>query len=238
VAGSLRYGQQVALCQHFLVNLNVNNDRKITRKQQRTFLVDLLKLKLVSKSAIDKFSHVASRLWRSLCGNFAESFAPHFEPQETHLVDLDRMSTVRENEFLSSMLNWEKAPVLPISQWFTPELKLASHRTMDDAELAKELDHVIHLLFEKKIALLQSGHLSDRQLYCLIARDILPAEEKMVQLPGHDVLQWQCFNPDDEESWLRFYASDSQRANWAVENNLRLPPKEDLPYPRRLPYSV
>ena len=158
--------------------------------------------------------------------------------ESVYLVDLDRMSTVRENEFLSSMLAWEKAPVLPISQWFTPELKLASHQAMDDAQLAQELDRVIHLLFEKKIALLQSGHLSDRQLYCLIARDILPAEEKMVQLPGRDVLQWQCFNPDDEESWLRFYASDSQRADWAVENNLRLPPKEDLPFPRRLPYNV
>ena len=158
--------------------------------------------------------------------------------ESVYLVDLDRMSTVHENEFLSSMLAWEKAPVLPISQWFTPELKLAYHQSMDDARLARELDRVIHLLFEKKIALLQSGHLSDRQLYCLIARDILPAQEKMVQLPGRDVLQWQCFNPDDEEAWLRYYASDSQRADWAVENNLRLPPKEDLPFPRRLPYNV
>jgi len=158
--------------------------------------------------------------------------------ESIYLVDLDRMSTVHENEFLSSMLAWEKAPVLPISQWFSPELHLTPHQQFDDEGLKSELDRVIHLLFEKKIALLQSGHLSDRQLYCLIARDILPAEEKMVQLPGRDVLQWQCFNPDDEESWLRFYASDSQRADWAVEHNLRLPPKEDLPFPRRLPYSA
>lgn len=157
--------------------------------------------------------------------------------ESVFLVDLDRMSTVHENEFLTSMLAWEKAPVLPISQWFSPELKLVSHDQMDDRELAAELDRIIHLLFEKRIVLLQTGHLSDRQLYCLIARDILPAEEKMVQLPGRDALQWQCFNPDDEESWLRFYASDAQRADWAVENNLRLPPKEDLPFPRRLPYS-
>ena len=158
--------------------------------------------------------------------------------ESVYLVDLDRMTTVHENEFLTSMLAWEKAPVLPISQWFSPELKLKPHQQFNDAALAVELDRVIHLLFEKKIALLQSGHLSDRQLYCLIARDILPAQEKMVQLPGRDVLQWQCFNPDDEESWLRFYASDAQRAHWAVEHNLRLPPKEDLPFPRRLPYSA
>lgn len=158
--------------------------------------------------------------------------------ESVYLVDLDRMSTVHENEFLRSMLAWEKAPVLPISQWFTPELELKSHQLFDDAELAVELDRIIHLLFEKQIVLLQTGHLSDRQLYCLIARDILRAEEKMVQLPGRETLQWQCFNPDDEESWLRYYASDAQRAHWAVENNLRLPPKEQLPFPRRLPYSA
>jgi hypothetical protein len=158
--------------------------------------------------------------------------------ESVYLVNLDRMSTVRENEFLSSMLAWEKAPVLPISQWFSPELQLVPHQQFDDEGLSVELDRVIHLLFEKKIALLQTGHLSARQLYCLIARDILRAEEKMVQLPGRETLQWQCFNPDDEESWLRYYASDAQRAHWAVENNLRLPPKEQLPFPRRLPYSA
>ena len=158
--------------------------------------------------------------------------------ESVSLVDLDRMSTVHENEFLSSMLAWEKAPVLPISKWFTPELEMISHHTLDDAQLSVELDRVIHLLFEKRIVLLQTGHLSDRQLYCLIVRDILPAEEKMVQLPGRDTLQWQCLNPHDEESWLRYYASDSQRATWAFETSLRLPPKEVLPFPRRLPYSA
>lgn len=34
------------------------------------------------------------------------------------------MSTRNENEFLASMLEWERAPILPISQWFNPELVL------------------------------------------------------------------------------------------------------------------
>ena len=71
--------------------------------------------------------------------------------ESVYLVDLDRMSTVRENEFLTSMLAWEKAPVLPISRWFEPELALPPHQGFDDAQLAQELDRVVGMLFEQNI---------------------------------------------------------------------------------------
>ena len=83
--------------------------------------------------------------------------------------------------------------------------------------------------------LIQTAHLSDRQLYCLIARDILSAQEKKVMLPNK-YLRWQCLDVShDEESWLRFYATDEDRAKWAYETGLKLPPKEGLPFPRMLP---
>ena len=132
--------------------------------------------------------------------------------EAVYLVDLDRMSTVRENEFLSSMLAWEKAPVLPISQWFEPELKLEPHQKFSDAEMIDQLDQLVGRLFEQNIVLLQTEHLSDRQLYCLIARDILLAEEKKMMLPGQEFLQWQCLDVvRDEESWLRYYATRTRR---------------------------
>ena len=159
--------------------------------------------------------------------------------ESVYLVDLDRMSTVRENEFLTSMLAWEKAPVLPISRWFEPELKLPSHKGFDDAQMAEELDRVVGVLFEQNIVLLQTEHLSDRQLYCLIVRDILPAEEKKMMLPGQDFLRWQCLDiVQDEEAWLRFYASDEERQQWATENWLKLPPREPLPFPRSMPHRI
>ena len=159
--------------------------------------------------------------------------------ESVYLVNLDRMSTVRENEFLTSMLAWEKAPVLPISRWFEPELTLPPHQGFDDAQMAEQLDRVVGMLFEQNIVLLQTEHLSDRQLYCLIVRDILPAEEKKMMLPGQDFLRWQCLDiVRDEEAWLRFYASDHDRAIWAFENELRLPPKAAVPFPRKLPTAI
>ena len=158
-----------------------------------------------------------------------------FLDESVYLVDMDKMSIRSENEFLSSLLAWERAPVLPISQWFEPELVLPDHQSLTDEQLHQQLHQVIGQLYEKNILLVHTEHLSDRQLYCLILRDIFPAQEKKVVLPQRFV-KWQCLDiVEDEESWLRFYASEEDRQAWADETGLRLPPKESLPFRRSLP---
>ena len=158
-----------------------------------------------------------------------------FLDESVFLVDLDKMSVRRENEFLTSLLAWEKAPVLPISQWFEPELVMPDHLTFSETEVNHQLHQIIGRLYEKNILLVHTDHLSDRQLYCLIARDILPAQEKKILLAGK-FLKWQCLDiVEDEESWLRFYASGEERQSWAEETGLRLPPRENIPFPRKLP---
>ncbi len=158
-----------------------------------------------------------------------------FLDESLYCVDTDKMTVVKENEYLSSILAWEKAPVLPISQWFEPELQAPHHPFLNDAELHQQLHQLIGRLYEKNIILFHTDHLSDRQLYCLIVRDILSAQEKKVILPGK-YLRWQCLDiVEDEESWLRFYASEDERISWSLETGLRLPPKENVPFPRMLP---
>ena len=158
-----------------------------------------------------------------------------FLDESVYLVNLDKMSVRHENEFLTSLLEWEKAPVLPICQWFEPELSMPSHQAFSDIEVKHQLHQIIGRLYEKNIILIHTDHLSDRQLYCLIARDILPAQEKKVLLTGK-FLKWQCLDiVEDEESWLRFYASQEEREAWADETGLRLPPREEIPFPRKLP---
>jgi len=155
--------------------------------------------------------------------------------ESIYLVDLDRMSVDHENEFLRSLLDWEKAPVLPISKWFEPELELLPHHELDDRQLRASLFATIKKLHQKRIVLEFTGHLSERQLYCLVIRDILPAQEKRVSLKG-TWLRWQCIDiVEDEESWLRFYANDEERELWRIDNLLPLPPQQDLPFERDLP---
>ena len=140
-----------------------------------------------------------------------------------------------ENEFLASMLAWERAPVLPIAQWFTPELKLPQPDQLTEAAAHALLWQTVEQLFEKRIVLDFTDHLSDRELYCMIFRDILPTLEKKIDAAGN-YLHWDCADVcGDPQTWLRYYASDEERENWAADTDEPLPDREKPPHPRQLP---
>jgi hypothetical protein len=150
-------------------------------------------------------------------------------------VNVELMTTRAENDFLQSMLEWERAPMLPICEWFQPKLELPHPDGLTDDQLRDRLYQTIGRMFEKRIVLDFTDHLTDRQLYCLIYRDILPSHEKMIQRTNN-YLHWDCANTDgDPDVWLRYYASDEERAAWADETDGELPPIETPPYSRDLP---
>jgi hypothetical protein len=158
-----------------------------------------------------------------------------FLDESVHILDCRRLPTDAENEFLAQMLAWERAPVLPISQWFTPELKLPSPDKLSDRELHKLLGATIEQLYSRRIVLDFTDHLSDRQLYCLIARDILPSPEKKLDLP-RNYLHWHFLDVEAQpETWLAYYASDEERDAWAAETGQPLPARRTPPHPRRMP---
>lgn len=158
-----------------------------------------------------------------------------FADESLDLLHIRELPTEQENEYLASMLAWERAPVLPISQWFHPELRLPRPETLNEADLHRELWDVIGRLHEKRVALEYTDHLSDRELYLIIFRDILPSPEKKIDLPDNWIY-WNCAQPDgDPETWLRYYASPMERGSWAEETGLELPPCEPPQYPRNLP---
>jgi len=158
-----------------------------------------------------------------------------FIDESLHLVNVREMPTRMENEYLASMLAWEKAPVLPIGEWFEPRLEMPSPESLSAEELNDLLWQTIDRLFESRIVLDFTDHLSDEALYCLIVRDILPSpEKKMDSSPTY--LHWHCLDPgDDVETWLRYYASEEERTGWTEESGQFPPPAEPAPYVRRMP---
>lgn len=161
-----------------------------------------------------------------------DELEPFFD-ESISRINTREMPTPTENEFLASMLAWERAPALPISQWFTPELVIPAPAELDDEAIHARLWEAIERLHEARIALDFTDHLSDRQLYTLIYRDILPSYEKKLDLPEH-FLHWNCADAEDTpDAWLRYYASDEEREGWSESQPL--PPKEVPPYPRVLP---
>lgn len=155
--------------------------------------------------------------------------------ESVELMNSRRLTTPVENEFLASLLAWERAPVLPLSRWFQPELVLPHPDQLGNEELSRILTETIQRLYEQRIILDFTEHLSDRQLYTLIFRDILPSPEKKVDLPKN-FLHWHCLDDEGEpETWLRYYASPEERRAWASETGQPLPPSEPPPFPRKMP---
>ncbi|HMO12522.1 MAG TPA: hypothetical protein PKD64_02940 [Pirellulaceae bacterium] len=180
---------------------------------------------------LNDLDHVAQLL---LNARLRDEIEPYLD-ESVLMVDTAMLPTSVENDFLAAMLAWERAPITPVSQWFTPELKLVDCSQLSDEEVNTRLHDVVQRLFEKNIVLTCTGHLSDRQLYCLISRNILPSFEKQFLVPGN-FLRWQCVDEvHDVDTWLMYYADESDRRAWECENCMLAPPRKSLPYPRTLP---
>jgi len=163
-----------------------------------------------------------------------DELEPFFD-ESLQILDSGRVPIRVENEFLSAILAWERAPVLPISQWFAPKLAPPRADQLSSEELHEVLWDMIHKLASRRIYLDFTDHLSDGELYRLIVRDILPSQEKMVDLSSH-CIYYNCAEADgDVDTWLRFYASEEERLGWMEETGGPLPPVESSPYPRKLP---
>ncbi len=163
-----------------------------------------------------------------------DELEPYYD-ESIDRVNVAHLPLTAENEFLASMLAWEQAPVLPIYRWFDPELRPPRPDVLCDEDLHEILWDVIHKLFEKRIVLDFTDHLSDRQLYTLIYRDILPAREKMID-SGTNFLHWDCAGAGgDPEIWLRYYATEEERQAWSETYRQPLPPRCRPRFLRDLP---
>jgi len=163
-----------------------------------------------------------------------DELEPYYD-ESISRVNVHRLPLAVENEYLASMLAWEIAPILPIYRWFEPELRPPRPSVLNDQDLHEILWDLIAKLHEKRIILDFTDHLSDRELYTLIYRDILPSREKKIDLrTGY--LHWDCAAANgDPEVWLRYYASEEEREGWAETYRQPLPPMEVPPYPRSMP---
>ena len=65
-------------------------------------------------------------------------------------LNVGELPTRVENEYLASMLAWERAPVLPIGEWFEPKLELPRPETLTDEQLHDILWDTIQRLYDKR----------------------------------------------------------------------------------------
>ena len=179
-----------------------------------------------------------------------DAIEPHLDDETLADIDFRGMPTEIENRYLESMLAWEHAPLTPVARWFSPPLVLPAASSLDDEQIRERLWLTIDRLYAQRIVLDFTDHLSDRELYLLIRRDLLPTPVKRVDLPDNyfhwdcstvgqppemDFGQWLPEAVADSLIWLTYYADDAERAEWEADFGVELPPREVPPYPRALP---
>ena len=107
------------------------------------------------------------------------------------------MTTRSENEFLESMLEWERAPMLPISQWFEPPLMLPHPDRLErPSAVARAAGDDREAVREARGARL---HRSPERLPALLPRSSATfcRRTKRSSIAARRYLHWDCANIDD-----------------------------------------
>jgi hypothetical protein len=104
-------------------------------------------------------------------------------------------------------------------------------RRMSDAEVSHALQELLGEFAQMKLYFDHTDHLSDRQLYETILKDVLT---RSFEIGGEEWSVFDCAEVYDEESrqiYLAYYADDQTRIDWADMDEFELPVPERRPKP-------
>lgn len=149
----------------------------------------------------------------------------------------DSCPTPIAEEFVNSIDQWESAG------WTTHLEILAREGYSPPAaeSLSDErLPAVLHELFERladlRVFFSQTNHLSDRECYEWLLENL--SEEQVKDMSSEESSSYHVdplgsCGEEDMRLWLRFYADEEDRADWARDSpNDPIPPHEDPPFNR------
>jgi hypothetical protein len=113
---------------------------------------------------------------------------------------------------------------------------LPDPESLDDEALHSALWNTIEALGRMRVYFDQTDHLSDRELYTLLWRDLLPEEMPALDLHGSSV--WHIdilggWSEEDTALYLKYYADETARQDWRSEfPDYEVPAHADPPYDR------
>lgn len=153
-----------------------------------------------------------------------------------------RLTVEEENEYLRETLAWEGAPILPIGDWLDATWAPLDLSTASEAEISSALRDLLERLRLLNHEIWRADHLSNRRLYELIVRRLLPCKMKRLTTARSPyVWNFEFYSEDgrldasDESIWLTYYATSEERRVWSQDRNVALPQRKTPPFARRFP---
>jgi hypothetical protein len=140
-----------------------------------------------------------------------------------------------ELEFLERTLAWETTPRSSNREWLKRRgLHFLPPFACDEVRLGAELPRLISALATARVFLYHTNHLSDRELYERLCREVLPAECPDDTRTEQDGFHWDFAGGDgDAKTWLQYYASPAERREWQQDFPAdALPPRKCAPFDR------
>ncbi|MBQ9798602.1 MAG: hypothetical protein IJO40_01520 [Thermoguttaceae bacterium] len=153
-----------------------------------------------------------------------------------------RLSVEEENEYLRETLAWEGAPIQPVADWLDATWRPLNLSSASETEVLSALLDLLERLRRLNHEIWRADHLSDRRLYELIVRRILPCKLKRLTSPRSPNVwnfefytETELLDASDESNWLTYYATPEERLLWSQEHNVALPQRKTPPFARRFP---
>jgi hypothetical protein len=140
-------------------------------------------------------------------------------------------------QFWQSVAAYEQAPLTThFQQLEEAGVELPAPDALDERRLTAKLWEVLEALARLHIFLSQTDHLSDRELYTLLWRELL--REPVKDLPLDESSAWHIDltgsgSEEDTHLYLKYYADEETRRHWAADfPGGEMPERAALPFDR------
>lgn len=140
-------------------------------------------------------------------------------------------------QFLSSIEAYDSAPLVAASDSLEEQgIQLPRPEELSDVEVHRKLWQIIRVLADGNTFILNTDHLSDRELYCYLWTDTLREQNPLLPKGSgwmHCIDLVGSGSDEHCDLWLRYYADDETRERWAKDfPESSIPPRTPRPYDR------
>ena len=150
------------------------------------------------------------------------------------MVGEHEVDVIEEMERLDRFFDGTEPGEIPLERLRASGMEIPDDDAeLDDGRLHATLRQMLDALLDLGMAIENTDHLSDRECYRWLVGDALREETLFSEGGGcWHVSPIGGGSEEDNEIYLRYYADEKDREQWARDFGVALPPHEKLPYDR------